>query len=503
MKDFLNNIINTIDDPVFVKNEKHQWIVVNDAFCNFIGIEREHLLGKSDYDFFPKHEADIFWEKDNKVFAEMGHDENEESITDAKGNKYTISTKKSVFINEGKEKVLVGIIRDITELKNTQQDLRKAKEAAEKANEAKSEFLANISHEIRTPLNSILAFAQLLNEQEQNLEKIEMLNAIQASGEILKALIDDVLDLSKIEAGKVNLKITPIDLRSILFESVERFKPMAKEKLISLELNIHGSIPEFLLGDRIKLSQILNNLISNSIKFTEEGFIRVVATMLSYTEGKALIKIEVEDSGSGIKEDFLPHVFDKFTQSEHTATKKHEGTGLGLSIVQKLVKLMGGEISVESKVGHGTAFTIVLTMEETKSESKTSGNLSKKDRLGKRILVAEDNKMNQILFEKLLKTRNYNYTLVSNGKEALEAMDKSNFDLIILDMQMPELDGLEAAKRLKQSPIHRDTPIIILTANALKSDIDKFNELGLIYMSKPIDVNKFYEIIDMAFVSLN
>lgn len=360
MIEFLNTVINFLPNPVFVKDSQHRFVILNDACCYLIGQSRESLLGKSDYDFFPKEEADIFWKKDDLVLNSNEINENEEFLTDANGLQHCIITRKASFTYRNGQRALVGVILDLTEQKRLIEELIYAKEQAEEANHAKSDFLAKMSHELRTPLNSVIGFTlQLLKNKTHNLadKDILFLQRIQENGHHLLNLINEVLDLSRIESGILEVQIQSVQLPEFLQNLLAQFDVQAHEKGLQLHLEIEPGI-KTIATDREKLRQILNNLLANALKFTAQG--SIILNVLASPHSKQKLTIEVKDTGIGIPLEKQAVIFDAFRQEDDSIQRQYGGTGLGLTIARRLCELLGYQLEMESEPGHGSVFRVRL-----------------------------------------------------------------------------------------------------------------------------------------------
>lgn len=377
-------------------------------------------------------------------------------------------------------------------------ELEKAKNDAEKANRIKSEFLANISHEIRTPLNGILGMSHLVSENEPNPENKEMLGILERSAESLRDIIDDLLDLSKIEAGKYDISFEDFDLPKLVNEIVLAFQPEAEHKKIDLKASIAPNIPNLLIGDELRIKQVIVNLLSNSLKFTETGSIEVILRQLEDSETHTRLFMGVKDTGIGIPYDKQEDVFSSFTQVETGSKRKYGGTGLGLAISKKLISLMGGEISLESTPGEGSFFKIELPL---KHSNNNSNSLERSTDIqipeGKKILLVEDNVVNTMVATKMLNKSNQQVDTASNGQEALERVKEETYDLILMDVQMPVMDGLEATVRIRQLDSESaKTPIVALTAGAMQKDREKALNVGMNdFLAKPISYDQLAKIL--------
>lgn len=358
-EDLLKQFIQLIPHPVFVKDRQHRWILFNRAFADFLGQPPEALLLKSDYDFSPKAEADVFWQKDEEVFLTGQMNENEESFTDAQGNTHWILTRKAAFLNENNEPILLGVITDITQQRALSQRLDQARQQAEQANQVKSQFLARMSHELRTPLNAIIGFSQLMKHATPNLNPKEKqyLERIHSNGLHLLHLINELLDISMIESGKLELQSESCNVEALCQELAEVFTPAAEKKGLRFSLTTE---PLTLTTDTTRLRQVISNLLQNAVKFTATGGIRLI---LKAGQSPCII---VEDSGPGIPPHLRDSIFDEFVQAEQGLKNTQEGVGLGLSISKTLSTSLGFQLEL-NETQQGSRFTLHLALDSSKN----------------------------------------------------------------------------------------------------------------------------------------
>jgi len=409
----------------------------------------------------------------------------------------------------------VVVARDITEQKKAQKELNEAKIFAElassiaeeakiiaeaatiKANEAvksKQQFLSNMSHEIRTPMNAIIGFTKVVLKTELTAKQKEYLTAIKMSGDALIVLINDILDLAKVDAGKMTFEKTPFKLKLSIKAMLHLFETKIQEKNLKLTTNYDIAIPEVLVGDPVRLHQIILNLVSNAVKFTNTGKITVSAKLVSETDDDVAIKFSIADTGIGISETKTEKIFENFQQATSGTSRIFGGTGLGLAIVKQLVEAQKGSIEVESTIGKGSTFSFILYFDKTNAEAVLEPEIFEIDTEIKdtKILVVEDMELNQLLMKTLLDDFGFKCEIAANGKIAIEKLKKKSFDIILMDLQMPEMNGFEATEYIRQI-MKLTLPIIALTADVTTVDVAKCKSVGMNdYISKPVDERLLY-----------
>lgn len=397
--------------------------------------------------------------------------------------------------NDGSALKVIGVNYDITDKINAINELEAAKHKAERATKTKSEFLSNMSHEIRTPMNAILGGLQMLNTNSLDAKSKVMLKNAVSSSKSLLTIINDILDYSKIESNKLSLEQEPFSMSDII-KSVEfEVDGIVSNKGIQLISNIDESFNDRWLGDIVRVKQTLLNLVSNAVKFTEKGCVNIYLSEVQYHEKQA-ISLEVVDTGMGMSEEAKASIFDRFSQADNSTTRKFGGTGLGMSITLNLIRMMGGTIDVKSKVGRGTTISVILPLAITNKSvnSFIHKSMTPPPLRGKKILIAEDNEINQMVVQSMLESTHAVLTIVDNGKQAVEAAKKEDFDLILMDIQMPEMNGVEAMQNI--SNFNKHIPIVALTANAMVDDVSNYLSQGFdAHVAKPIDISTLYGIL--------
>lgn len=411
---------------------------------------------------------------------------------------------QAAFDSEGNPVRMTGSVVDITARKVAEAALEEAKRVAQAANETKSEFLAMVSHEIRTPLNGVLGMAQVLADTELTGEQRDLVDIVQRSGDTLVSLINDILDLSKLEAGKLDLEDTVLDPEQTVRDVVQLAQSTASSRGVVLSYEINEDVPEAVRGDPYRVRQLVSNLIGNAVKFTEEGSVHAHISRGSGPDGDERLKISVADTGIGISEEARGRLFEKFSQADSSTTRQYGGTGLGLAISRQLVELMGGEIGVDSVEGEGSTFWFWIPLsradEKAIAASAQSRTLTFEATRSLKILAADDNEINQILLERMLGNFGHDVDVAENGEAAVDAVVAGSYDLVLMDIHMPVLGGVEATRKIKAlGGAAADIPIIACTADVIADHQAKFYEAGMVAaVSKPINLGRLIQAIDSS-----
>ncbi|MFQ5708754.1 MAG: PAS domain S-box protein [bacterium] len=494
-KKYFEALFNSAPDAIVSLDMQQRIVNFNPAFGKLFGFTLREVINKNIDDIIipagKMQEANGFTRalsQDEEISCEAIRKRKDGSLVH-------VEIKGTPIFIEGQQVGLYAIYRDITQRKKAEAELQKAKEGAEAANRAKSDFLANMSHEIRTPLNGIIGYTELLIEENLTSEYLESIKIIQASARYLLQLINEILDLSKIEAQGIELENEPFDLTKVLYEKIKVVRPRVAEKGVELKFSFSEKVPSRLIGDATRVGQIVLNLLSNAAKFTQEGSISIsVSKGRGFKNRKEVfpLQIVVEDTGIGIPPEKLDTIFDAFTQADSSTTRQYEGTGLGLTITRKLVQLMGGHIRVTSKLGRGTKFTLCLPLEiRTRPEETCEEIKELRENLqgllqGEkgRILVVEDDKITREFLVSRLKRNGYQVRVAVNSEAALEIVHSQPIDLILLDILLPDLVGWHVLKELKASPETSQIPVVVCSVLSAKKQA--FSLGAFDYLEKPI-----------------
>lgn len=508
----LSSALSQVNNSIVMVNAKGEYVWANNFFHDLSGYtlsELQDLQNKEvkelricglqptskEYLKVLKTKKSISYEHKNKTKAGKEY--------------YVITTLTPLLDVENNITEIMAVEVDISSQKENENDLLNAKLEAESSVRAKEQFLANMSHEIRTPMNAILGMSQLLEDTRVSSIQKKYLSVINDSSNNLLTIINDILDFSKINAGKIDIENVTFNLPQNLRDIKNSFSLRNSNENVNMFFTIDSHIPKLVQGDSVRIKQILNNLLSNAFKFTSHGAVEVNVKLVGVGKTNSWVEFAVKDSGIGISEEILPHIFDKFTQANASITRSFGGTGLGLAIVKKLVELMNGHIAINSEIGKGTIVRVVLPLSTPENLKAPMDRNYANSKVGSRaenlknitILLVEDNKMNQMLALQYLKKQGAKVQLCENGKDAFDKYNEANYDIILMDLQMPVMGGLEATDLIRKSDKDNEyrIPILAMTAHALQGDRDNCLSHGMDdYIAKPIKLGELqHKIISL------
>jgi PAS domain S-box-containing protein len=476
-------------------------LTVNPATCKIMGYEEQEMLGRNLAEYIPeKHRYRFEEEYIKPIRSSNGAISGEFCVISKAGEEIYLLYKNYRREEPGAEPYVIGFSQDITDRIKMEKELRFTKQLTDEIARAKESFLAHMSHEIRTPMNGILGIASLLNKTQLESQQRNYLQLIQESANNLLVIVNDILDLEKIVAGKLQLETIPFKIVDKIATTIQSFIYRAEEK--ELGLIFQNFIPADLVvkGDPYRLSQVLNNILSNALKFTETGHITITTGIRENDEERAIVEITISDTGIGIVKERLSTIFEPFEQADATISRKYGGTGLGLAISKNMIEMQNGELFVDSEEGKGSTFTIRLPYQISIEEERDNEvqEIDYKSLGPRKVLVAEDVELNQFLARHILESWDFEVVIAGNGLEAIEQLGKDAFDCILMDVQMPEMDGIEATHHIRSlpDPVKANIPIIALTANALKGDSEKYLAAGMTdYLAKPFDEERLFRVI--------
>jgi len=504
-------------DPLVTISTEGKITDMNEALANITGITREKLTGTDFFDYFtePQKAREVYQE----VFAKGSVADSPLTLRHKNGELTDVLFNGSVYKDDwGNVLGVVIVARDVTEQKRIATELIEAKvfaelatgiaeeakskaesatRIAEDAVKAKQQFLSNMSHEIRTPMNAIIGFTKVVLKTELSVKQKEYLQAIKISGDALIVLINDILDLAKVDAGKMTFEQTPFKMVLSISAMLHLFETKIQEKNLMLVKEYDKKIPDVLVGDPVRLHQIILNLVSNAVKFTTKGKITVSVKMLSEDERKATIEFAVMDTGIGIAANKIDNIFENFQQASSGTSRLYGGTGLGLAIAKQLVERQDGSISVRSKIDEGSTFSFKLSFLKTSAEAELEPGIEELDLEIKnvKVLVVEDIALNQLLMRTVLDDFGFECDIAANGKIAVEKLETNSYDIVLMDLQMPEMNGFEATEYIRDT-MNSNIPIIALTADVTTVDLAKCKAVGMNdYIAKPVDERVLYSKI--------
>ncbi len=512
-----HTVVNRAEKLIFIREAKFKGIIdnfhlgllevapdgriirANESFCEMSGFSCEELQGQDGGDLLLDSE-----EKELMTARNTGRTEGKEDVYELrvfnknKETRYWLVSAAPLLGDDGEVHGSIGIHWDITEMKQLEFELKGARHKAEESSKAKAMFLANMSHEIRTPLNGIVGMAEQLAQSQLDADQRYFVDIMRSASSTLLSIINDVLDITKIESGKFSIETTPFNLNETIRRTLSIFGEKAKQTNVSLDIELMDDRGIMHLGDPHRLSQVLFNIVGNAMKFTQAGYVRVTSHLARGENDICLVSFSIEDTGVGMDMAYLTKVFEAFTQEDASVTRKFGGSGLGLSIARNIVHIMGGTLEIESEKGKGTRVNIRIPMrisnEKTKQDIVEITDLQKSLK-GLRILAVEDNELNRMVLQVILKKCEVVLTIAHNGQEAIDLIQQQEFDLVLMDVQMPIVDGLEATKYIRNE-LKMIIPIIGLSANAMREEVEICKPAGMNdYLVKPYSERVLVEIM--------
>ncbi|MDP2175885.1 MAG: chemotaxis protein CheB [Bacteroidota bacterium] len=500
--EYADALLSTLHEPMLVLDKNLRVKSANESFYNAFYVNRDETegvllydLGNKQWDIPRLRELldDILPRNTDLRDFEISH------MFPSIGEKTMLLNARRIIQKMNQEELILLAISDVTKNKLFEKELMDAKINAENATKSKQQFLSNMSHEIRTPLNSILGFTSVLMKSQIAADQKEFVQAIHTSGKSLNLLINDILDLAKVDAGRMTFENQPFEIRKSIRSILHSFYLKIKEKNLEIVKEFDSKIPLIVLGDSVRLNQILLNLLSNAVKFTHKGKISVSLTLLKEVDENVIIEFAVTDTGIGVSSNKIDAIFNVFEQAEIGTANTYGGTGLGLAIVKQLIESQGGSISLKSKIGVGSTFKFSMPFGKTNIKAEEDEEIETlvidKAIKGLKVLVAEDFELNKLLIKIILTDFGFDFDIVDNGKLAIEKLVNNNYDIILMDLQMPEMNGFEATEHIRQV-MKSQIPIIALTADVTTADVSKCQEFGMNgYISKPINESLLYNKI--------